>query len=166
MARVIYFAHGQESGPWGSKILLLADIARSRGLAVESPDYRFSLDGLPRLTELRRRLADDPRKKLLVGSSMGAWVSCMAASEQGCQGLFLMAPAFEMPDHEPAHLPRKLPAWIIHGSEDAVVPVSQSETRLRGGQDRLLRVPDGHRLANSHDVLSRFFEAFLNQNAA
>jgi len=163
---VVYFAHGQESGPWGSKIRILADMARERGLAVESPDYSFSMEGEPRLSKLQQLLNEDPREKLLVGSSMGGWVSCQAAMEYRCRGLFLMAPAFDMPEHKPALLPAGLAAWIIHGSEDDIVPVSQSEDRLRSGLDRLLRVPDGHRLAQSHDVLGRFFEAFLNQSLA
>ena len=37
---VVVFSHGKESGPWGTKILALADIARASGWRVESVDYR------------------------------------------------------------------------------------------------------------------------------
>ena len=39
-----FFAHGKESGPWGSKILHLAEGAKKMGLEVESPDYRDLLE--------------------------------------------------------------------------------------------------------------------------
>ena len=37
---VVVFSHGKESGPWGTKIMALADIARASGWRVESVDYR------------------------------------------------------------------------------------------------------------------------------
>ena len=36
----VCFSHGQESGPWGTKISAMADLARDRGCQVESIDYR------------------------------------------------------------------------------------------------------------------------------
>jgi len=35
----IYFSHGKDSGPWGSKISHLAELAEDRSFAVESIDY-------------------------------------------------------------------------------------------------------------------------------
>ena len=37
--RLVLFAHGKESGPWGSKIQALAEIAKYYDYRVESPDY-------------------------------------------------------------------------------------------------------------------------------
>lgn len=162
MAEVVYFAHGQESGPWGTKIRLLAECARQRDLAVESPDYSHTLRGQPREEQLLGLLANDPRARILVGSSMGGWVSCRVAKRMACEGLFLMAPAFEMPEHEPAGLPEGVPTWIIHGWQDTVVPPAQSLERARAAGTRLLMVPDGHRLAESRLELVRAFEAFLD----
>jgi len=158
---VVYFAHGKDSGPWGSKIQLLAKLAEAQGLAVESPDYQDLETGQDRLEKLNHLLAQDTRSPILVGSSMGGWVSAQMAASQPCEGLFLMAPAFEMPDHESAPLPNEQGAWIIHGSDDDVVPIEQSQQRIRRGKDTLLNVPDGHRLARSHLVLAHFFQAFL-----
>lgn len=159
---VVYFAHGQESGPWGSKIRYLADRARARGLAVESPDYSHSMEGPPREAQLVELLQRDRRMPVLVGSSMGAWVSCRAAQRQACRGLFLMAPAFDMPDHPAAELPDGIPAWLVHGWQDGVVPPHQSLDRARTGHRRLLMVPDGHRLSESKPDLLAFFDAFLD----
>ena len=36
----ICFSHGQESGPWGTKIRAMAEVARSSGWLVESLDYQ------------------------------------------------------------------------------------------------------------------------------
>jgi len=161
MTEVVYFAHGQESGPWGQKIRNLAEQARQKGLAVESPDYSHSQHGAPREAQLHSLLSNDPRKKILVGSSMGGWVSCRAARQHTCEGLFLMAPAFSMPDHEAARLPDGIPVWIVHGWQDEVVAPEQSLEQARRSQVNLLLVPDGHRLAESRDVLGYAFDAFL-----
>lgn len=39
-SRTVYFNHGKESGPWGSKISKLAEVAHKRGFDVESIDYQ------------------------------------------------------------------------------------------------------------------------------
>ena len=49
---LVCFAHGKESGPWGTKITYLAAIARTRGFAVESPDYSHTHDPRRRLAQL------------------------------------------------------------------------------------------------------------------
>ncbi len=36
----VVFSHGQESGPWGSKITAMAKVVAELGLAAESVDYR------------------------------------------------------------------------------------------------------------------------------
>ncbi|MGH8540495.1 MAG: alpha/beta hydrolase, partial [Stenotrophobium sp.] len=36
---LVCFAHGKESGPWGTKITHLAEVARGHGYEVMSPDY-------------------------------------------------------------------------------------------------------------------------------
>ena len=55
----IYFAHGKESGPWGSKIKRLAGIAKDLGCAVESIDYTAGLTTLFR----RRTQSISPRRQ-------------------------------------------------------------------------------------------------------
>ena len=44
MHKLVVFAHGQESGPWGTKITALAEAAQALGWAVESTDYRVLPD--------------------------------------------------------------------------------------------------------------------------
>jgi hypothetical protein len=40
----VYFSHGKESGPWGSKITSLANIAKDQGFSVDSIDYSDIVD--------------------------------------------------------------------------------------------------------------------------
>ena len=40
MALHVVFSHGQESGPWGTKIKMMSDLAFSIGCEVKSVDYQ------------------------------------------------------------------------------------------------------------------------------
>ena len=77
--RLVVFAHGMESGPWGTKILALADVAKRMGFAVDSPDYSHTKDPHARVGQL---LKQNPQSDCLVlaGSSMGGYVSAQACA--------------------------------------------------------------------------------------
>ena len=49
---LVVFAHGKESGPWGSKIKHLAALAGQRGAQVLSPDYADLSDPEQRVQRL------------------------------------------------------------------------------------------------------------------
>ena len=108
---VVCFSHGQESGPWGTKIRALADVARDAGHAVESLDYQGMADPQDRARKLIDWCRARPERPILVGSSMGGYVALAAASEAGAAGLFLMAPALYVPGYEsvPAAAAARLP---------------------------------------------------------
>ena len=67
----VYFSHGKESGPWGTKIRFLADIAEEMGCQVESIDYSATQDPEERVALLKETLPADEPEIILVGSSMG-----------------------------------------------------------------------------------------------
>ena len=50
----------QRSGPWGTKITRLAEVARARGFEVMSPDYRHTHDPKERVAHLLRLAAPAP----------------------------------------------------------------------------------------------------------
>ena len=75
----VYFSHGQESGPWGSKIKRLADIAREQGCEVDSVDYTGEKDPDLRVEQLLDVLKAESDSFILVGSSMGGYVTTVAA---------------------------------------------------------------------------------------
>src|SRR3989440_9284223 len=92
-SRHVVFSHGQESGPWGRKISALAEVARSEGYDAHSVDYRGIEEPRGRvgkLVDFCKELAGD---LVLVGSSMGGYVSVASASLLHARGVFLIAPA-------------------------------------------------------------------------
>ena len=86
----LFFSHGKESGPWGSKILAMAAIAREAGLAVESVDYQGIDDPRARVQKLLQAAAGVHSPLILAGSSMGGHVSAAAATPLRAVGLFLL----------------------------------------------------------------------------
>ena len=48
-APAVIFSHGQESGPWGTKIQAMAAAARALGCRVESIDYQGIADPAARV---------------------------------------------------------------------------------------------------------------------
>ena len=93
----VYFSHGKESGPQGSKIQKLASIASKHGCAVESIDYRDLPDPDQRVERLVGLLKNEEDNFILIGSSMGAYVSLVASDEVNPHAIFLLAPALYIP---------------------------------------------------------------------
>ena len=89
----IYFSHGKESGPWGSKITRLANIAKAQGCSVDSIDYSDTFDPDIRAERLVNLLKNEPDDFILAGSSMGGYASIVAAATTEPKGVFLLAPA-------------------------------------------------------------------------
>ena len=159
--RLVCFAHGKESGPWGTKITFLAALARARGFDVMSPDYSHSHDPKERVRQLLA-LAPQAGRLVLAGSSMGAYVSAMACVALAPQALFLMAPALYFPgwDEEPAGCPAH--TVVVHGWKDDIVPV---ERALRFSQPRnaaLHLLDSGHTLNDQLSVLDVLFGKLLD----
>lgn len=157
----VCFSHGQESGPWGSKISALAAIARAQGLAVESLDYQDLPQAAARVERLCAHLAGLPGPALLVGSSMGGYVALQAATRVPVAALFLLAPALHLPGYEdvPETLPG-VPVSIVHGWRDEVVPWRGS-VRFAGNIGAELVLLDGdHRLTGAIGRIGELFGAF------
>jgi pimeloyl-ACP methyl ester carboxylesterase len=162
-APYVCFSHGKESGPWGTKIAAMADLARDRGLEVESLDYR-GMGAAERVDMLVAHCAALERPLVLVGSSMGGHVAAAASVRlPNVLGLFLLAPAFFMPGYE-AHTPepRAGRIAIVHGWRDDVVPAANS-IRFAAQHRASLHLVDGdHRLADHIFEINRFFDWFLD----
>jgi len=164
----VCFAHGQESGPWGTKIRALAGAARSAGHAVESLDYQGMTDPRARADKLGAWCRAQPRPAILVGSSMGGYVALAAASEVGAAGVFLLAPALYVPGYEaiPVPPPPACRMLIVHGWRDDVLPWSGSTRYGELSGARVVLVPDDHRLVADLDGLCRLFRLFLEELGA
>ncbi|MDH3509915.1 MAG: alpha/beta hydrolase [Gammaproteobacteria bacterium] len=160
----ICFSHGQESGPWGTKISAMAETAKASSWSVDSLDYRGIQDPLDRVEMLVEYCQMQPVSMVLVGSSMGGFVATVAASRISARGLFLLAPALYLPGYEenlPA--PPHCPSFIVHGWRDEVVPWQGS---VRYGSEtgaRLMLLDGDHRLTANIDAINRLFAAFLDE---
>jgi len=157
----IYFSHGKESGPWGSKIKRLANIAKQHDYCVESIDYSDLLDPDLRVERLLKRLERVEEEILLVGSSMGGYVSLVASEQLQVKGLFLLAPALFMTGYNKQTYPHSTEVEIVHGWSDDVIPVEHSIKFAKHSDCSLHLISGDHRLNSSIEVVERLFSQFL-----
>ena len=159
----VVFSHGQESGPWGSKIKSMAATVKKLGCRAESIDYQGIADPSERVDKLIAECASVEEPLVLVGSSMGGHVATAAAAKVGAVGLFVLAPAYYMPGYESLTPPAPdMPIAIVHGWNDDVVPVENSIRFAKECNASLHILDADHRLtANIDDInglLTRFIE--------
>ncbi len=162
--KTVIFSHGQESGPWGTKIRAMAERARSLGCAADSIDYRGIDDPAERVAKLLRECAGVDQPLVLVGSSMGGHVATAAAGRLDAAGLFVLAPAYFMPGYEemtPA--PPDIPICIVHGWHDDIVPVDNSIRFARRCGATLHLVDGDHRLTANIAEINEYLEQFLKR---
>lgn len=161
---LVVFAHGKESGPWGTKIRYLAQIARRNGAEVISPDYRDLPDPDQRVTRLLGMTLPAHDCLILVGSSMGGYVSTLASQALKPRGLFLMAPAFGMPGYTGKNLqPGTDEVCIVHGWQDEIIPVGHALDFARAYLPELHLIAADHRLNTVLPTVGRLFEDFLQR---
>lgn len=163
---VIHFIHGKESGPSGSKLTALSNVARDVGWEVNALNYSHTFDPATRLKQLVSACSGERRPLLLVGSSMGSWVAAEAAHQLGAHGLFLMAPAVFMPGY-PSQDPL-VPGErteIVHGWDDEVIPYKHAVRFAHLRKCTLHLVQSNHRLTGQIPLLCELFAAFLKRCA-
>jgi surfactin synthase thioesterase subunit len=158
----VIFSHGKESGPWGSKITKLANIAKELGFDVDSIDYTGIISPEERVAKLNNYLKYETQPYILVGSSMGGYVSLVAAQTSKLVGLFLLAPALFIPDYKQQTYPTNLKHLeIIHGWSDDIIPVGNSIKYAQQAQCSLHLIDGDHRLNYSIKQVSELFNLFL-----
>ena len=149
-SRIIVFNHGKESGPHGEKIQAMRAVAEELGFKTVSMDYTSCKDEVERKAVLRSYLSKQLGKIILVGSSMGGYVSAALANEFELSALFLLCPALSLEGYEPVdYQPRTDKIVLIHGWNDDIVPVESSIEFARKHKAILHIVEDGHRLKDS-----------------
>lgn len=160
----VLFSHGQESGPWGSKIRAMADLVKSKGCAADSIDYRGIDDPTERVNKLLAVARDIDDPLILVGSSMGGHVATAAADELGAAGLFVLAPAYHMRGFEALTPdPPGMPICIVHGWHDDIVPVENSIRFARNCRAELHLIDGDHRLTSNIDEINGYLMTFIDR---
>lgn len=157
-------SHGMESGPNASKITRLDEMASARGFRCTRPDYGTQAKAPERVAQLlniaKAQASDEPL--VLVGSSMGAYISAMASLDVPVAGLFLMAPPVFCRGLEPALRLRCEHVSIVHPWHDELIDAGEVFAFARAYTTRLVMVNDSHRLTQSMPALEHAFAEFLN----
>lgn len=158
----VIFSHGKESGPWGSKIKRLAKIAEKYSDGIDSIDYTDTFDPDLRVERLKNALKNIDKDFILVGSSMGGYVSLVASEEINAKGIFLLAPALFMPGYKKQNYTSTTPVEIVHGWSDDVIPPENSFKFAKSNRCSLHLIAGDHRLNSSIEVVEALFSQFLD----
>lgn len=163
----VIFSHGQESGPWGTKIRAMAELVKSLGCKANSIDYQGIADPTERVEKCIRECAGITDTLVLAGSSMGGHVATAAAEQLGAAGLFVLAPAYFMEGYEDlTPVSPSMPICIVHGWHDDVVPVENS-IRYASSCSATLHIVDGdHRLTANIDEINEYLSQFITKIVA
>ena len=159
---LVVFSHGKESGPHGEKIQAMRAVAQELGFKTVSIDYTACQDEVERKSLLRSYLSNQSGKIILVGSSMGGYVSAALANEFELSALFILCPALSLEGYERVdYTPRTDKIVLVHGWNDDVVPVESSIQFAREHKAMLHLLPDNHRLSGSISHLVIWLESLL-----
>jgi pimeloyl-ACP methyl ester carboxylesterase len=163
----VVFSHGQESGPWGTKIRAMAELVKGMGCEADSIDYQGIADPTERVSKLIGECRDVTDTLVLAGSSMGGHVATAAAGPLKAAGLFVLAPAYFMPGYEElTPSPPGMPMCIVHGWRDDVVPVENSIRYARSCNAELHLLDGGHRLTENIDEINYYLRRFVEKIAS
>lgn len=158
----VYFFHGSHSSPQSTKIQHLKQIALDSAWQVKIPDHSAVREPDARVADMLENDAFAHEKIILVGSSMGGYVATVLSEHVRPLGLFLLAPAFYLPNYQQQNpIPYADKTAIIHAWGDDVVPIANS---IRFAQDYKisLHILDGsHNLRENIPTIVELFTAFL-----
>lgn len=173
--RLVVFSHGKESGPMGTKIRALMQVAERLGADTLSVNYREHPAGVVhdqdapgeadrRVTQLCATALPVHDQLVLVGSSMGGYVSTVASQVLPTSALFLLAPAFFLPGYAVQQpQPGTQRVDIVHGWGDAVVPVEHSIRFAQQHGCQLHLLEGDHRLNAAMQTIEHLFGQFLTR---
>ncbi len=166
----LFFSHGHVSSPRSHKILALTPIAEAAGYTTEAIDYRdLRDDPAGRVARLRSRLEALDQPAVLVGSSMGGYVSVAAACKIPVRALFLLAPAVYLNDRYPDaglveqdYPVQSGPVAVIHGWRDEVIPWANAQRFAEERRSSLHLLDTDHQMADAMPAIVSLFKAFLS----
>ncbi len=163
--KLTIFSHGKESSPRSSKIKMLSKVAKDYGYETAALDYTKCKNVNERVVKLKKYIKSiEFESLLLVGSSMGAYVSTVLSNEHDLIGLFLLSPAFYMTDNEykvKDFHPKCNNIEIIHAWNDDVVPYINAVKFGEQTKAVVNLINDSHQLKNSYPFIEERFHNFL-----
>ena len=160
---LVVFSHGKESGPNGSKITAMRKKAEELGFDTESIDYTDCKDEHERVSILNSYLSKQQGDIILVGSSMGGYVSAAASNHNDLLGMFLLCPAvYHYEFAGQLYKPQTSNIAVVHGWDDEIIDYQSSVKFAREFDAKLLLLKDGHRLKNVLPDIVSWFALFLS----
>ncbi len=159
----VILSHGMESGPNATKVTRLAQVAQALGFSCERVDDQGIVDPLQRLDRLLPKIDAAPRPLILVGSSLGAYVSGLASLQRDIDGLFLLAPPVRLPGIAPDLELRATHIAIVHGWHDELIGPDEVYALARSSAADLKLYDADHRLTDVIDAIDADFERFLRR---
>ncbi|WP_246125679.1 alpha/beta hydrolase [Geobacter argillaceus] len=129
---------------------------------MQSIDYTCTTNPDERVEILLDSVTPTDKPLILVGSSMGGYVSVVASRVIRPRGLFLLAPALYLPGHgvqEPVPFAETIE--IVHGWGDDIVPPENSIRFARLYRTTLHMIDGDHPLNGQVDVIGEWFERYL-----
>jgi len=165
----IVFSHGKDGEPWGSKISAMDEYIKKKhsNYQTHSLDYQAIKNPDERADKLIEYLNTLNGEIILVGSSMGGYVSTKASSKvensASIKGLLLLAPAFYLEGYaEQNPLTSCKIVKIIHGWNDTVVPFKNSVSFAFEHKASLKLVDDNHPLSGSMEDIIKELDEVIN----
>jgi len=164
----IYFSHGKKHGPTDPKILQLKEIAEKLNFNPIIIDATYTTLPDKRVADLIEITKQEKENDfILVGSSMGGYVSLIVSERIKPKGIFLLAPALYINGYQQQKF-KQLDVkdfTIIHGWNDKIVPIENSIKYSTSKKCNLHLIPTNHTFSDSFDFLSNHFEQFLKRIA-
>jgi predicted alpha/beta hydrolase family esterase len=152
------------------KIVELEPVAREAGFETLAIDYRdLQDDPVARAERLIETVREQADPAILVGSSMGGWVSMHAAETVEVAGLFLMAPALFLEDRVPegvvpeSYTPKSRQVAVVHGWHDDIIPWQHSLRFAEANKAALHLLDSDHRLESALAQLKAVFNQFIGR---
>jgi len=162
MKKLVIYNHGKDSIPWGEKTIGFAEVAKRYGYAFESPDYTEQMNPDKRVGQLLAMDLSGYDEIVLIGSSMGAYVATVASESIKPKGLFLLAPAFYLPDYRQTEFkPTAAAIRVFHGWQDDIVPPENSWRFCQKYRLCLNLYDTDHRMLSVMPQLMEEFSRFL-----
>ena len=158
----VIYSHGKEGSPFGTKSKVLKSSTIQRGQAFKSIDYSDCKSVEERIEKLKFSINNTKGSIILVGSSMGGYVSTVVANEIEIDGLFLIAPALYIRSYAiQEYAPLAKYITVRHGWNDEIIPIENSMRFSKKNKAKLEILEDNHRMSNTIVDLKNSFTSFL-----
>lgn len=158
----VIFSHGKEGSPHGSKSKVINKICEANNVKFTTIDYQNCNTTNERVELLKSKIKDSTNKLILVGSSMGGYVSTVCSNKYDSLGLFLIAPALYLDGYDIRVYNSKAKYITVrHGWDDDIIPVENSIKFCKMHNCNLTIDYDDHRMSKTRIELAIHFTNFL-----